>query len=91
MGTIGIGEKIKIPCEVKPGPFSEERLISFETIDGIVSGFVDERDIQEDSSHNYIIGIVKEIQSDRIVVMVRGSFFQTNGIATISKSVAYAA
>jgi hypothetical protein len=91
MGTINVGEIIKIPCEVKPGPFSDEKFISFETLDGIVSGFVAARDLQEKDHHFFVSGVVREIKLDQIVVIVRGSFFQTNGIATLSKSVACAA
>ncbi len=91
MGTIEVGEMIRIPCEVKPGPFSDERLISFETIEGVISGFVEERDLQQDGSHFFVSGMVKEVELDKIVVVVQGSFFQTNGIATVSRSVACAA
>lgn len=91
MGTISIGETIRIPCEVKPGPFSDERFISFDTIDGVVSGFVEESDLQQEGSRFFVSGIVKEADPDKIVVVVQGSFFQTNGIATVSRSVACAA
>lgn len=91
MGAISVGEAIKIPCQVKPGPFSEEKFVSFDTFDGIVSGFVDEGDIEQRGSQSFISGVVKEIAGDRIVVVVRGSFFQTNGIATVSRSTAFAA
>lgn len=91
MGTIHVGETIEIPCEVKPGPFSDERFISFETLDGVVSGFVDGQALHQRDSNFFIPGIVKEVATDRIIVMVRGDFFQTNGIAAISKSMACAA
>lgn len=91
MDAIEIGETIRIPCEVKPGPFSNEKLISFEAVDGIVSGFVDERDVQKSGADFFVSGVVKDVMSDRIVVMVRGSFFQTNGIATVARSRACAA
>lgn len=86
-----IGEAIRIPCEVKPGPFSDEKFISFDTVEGVVSGFVDERDIEQSGSRFFVPGVVKEVAPDRIVVIVRGSFFQTNGIATVARSVACAA
>lgn len=91
MAAIRVGGTIKIPCEVKPGPFSDERFISFETVDGVVSGFVGERDLQEEDRRFFVSGVVREIASDRLVVMVHGSFFQTNGIATVARSVARAA
>lgn len=88
---IDIGAVIEIPCEVKPGPFSDERLISFPTIDGVVSGFVDENDLRRDGSSFFVPGIVTEVETDRLVVRVKGSFFQTNGIAIVPKSIARAA
>jgi hypothetical protein len=90
MGTISVGGTIRIPCEVKPGPFSDERLISFETIDGVVSGFVEESSLQKDGDNFFISGVVKALEPDAIVVLVRGDFFQTNGIATVARSVACA-
>ncbi len=91
MGTIHVGEKIEIPCEVKPGPFSDEKFISFETLDGVVSGFVGGNALQQRDSGFSISGIVKEVMPDRIIVMVQGDFFQTNGIAALSRSMACAA
>lgn len=88
---IDIGAVIDIPCEVKPGPFSDERLISFRTIDGVVSGFVDEHDLRRDGPHFFVPAIVKDIEPDRFVVIVKGSFFQTNGIAVVPRSIASAA
>jgi hypothetical protein len=91
MGAIHVGETIEIPCDVKPGPFSDEKFISFETLEGVVSGFVDGSAIQQRDSNFFIVGIVKEVEPDRIIVMVRGDFFQTNGIAAIPRSMACAA
>lgn len=90
MGVINVGATIKIPCDVRPGPFSDERLISFETVDGIISGFVEEDALLFESGHFFVSGIVIDVQQDRIVVVVRGSFFQTNGIAAVSRTVACA-
>lgn len=91
MGTLNIGDTIRIPCEVKPGPFSDEKFVSFETVDGIISGFVEANEIQERNSRFFVSGIVKETSGDKIVVVVRGSFFQTNGIATVDRTTACAA
>ena len=91
MGTISIGSRIKIPCEVKPGPFSEERLVSFDTLDGVISGFVRDKELTQSGDEWYISGVIRKVESEHLIVMVRGSFFTTNGIASISKSLAYAA
>jgi hypothetical protein len=46
------GARIWIPCEVKPGPFSDERMVRVDTRAGEWLGFVDvallrDRDVQE--------------------------------------------
>ena len=91
MESINFGSTIKIPCEVKPGPFSGEHLISFQTLEGAVSGFVHDKDISKADDGWFVLAIVKEIFADSIVVMVKGSFFNTNGIATVSRDLAMAA
>jgi hypothetical protein len=85
------GMRIQIPCEVKPGPFSGERLITFDTIDGHVSGFVKESALTARDGKSYIDGIVRSVENDYLVVMVKGSFFTTNGLANVSKDMAMAA
>ena len=91
MKSIKPGAKIQIQCEVKPGPFSGERLITFDTLDGPISGFVKEDDLVSRSGSWLIAGIVQSIEKDYLVVKVRGSFFTTNGIANVSKEMAMAA
>jgi len=88
---LGEGSLIAVRCEVKPGPFSEDRLISFETVDGPVSGFVRENELREESGQWYVRAVVQSIEADLITVWIRGSFFTTNGIATIPADMALAA
>ena len=42
-----VGDFVGIKCEVQPGPFSEERLVTIETIDGAVLGFVRETELRQ--------------------------------------------
>lgn len=42
-----IGDYIWIPCEVKPGPFSNERLVLLESSEDKWLGFVQEYSLQE--------------------------------------------
>ena len=85
------GARVQIRCDVKPGPFSAERLVTFNTLDGPISGFVRETDLTSDEGQWFIGGIVKSVESDYLVVKVRGSFFTTNGIANVSREMAMAA
>lgn len=91
MAKLDIGMIIGIPCEVMPGPFSEERLISFETIHGPISGFVRESELREVEGAWSVRGVVQKILTDTVEVMVTGSFFTTNGLASLSLDAAIAA
>ena len=35
-----VGQYIVIPCDVRPGAFPSEFLVTLETLDGVLSGFV---------------------------------------------------
>jgi hypothetical protein len=91
MTAIRVGEAIGILCTVQPGPFSEERLISFEAVDGAVSGFVNETELKQVGETWFVRAIVKSMHDDILEVFVRGSFFTTNGLASVQKSYAMAA
>jgi hypothetical protein len=85
------GARVQIRCEVKPGPFSAERLITFDTLDGPISGFVRETELSSDKGQWFIDCVVKSVETDHLVVKVRGSFFTTNGIANVSTEMAMVA
>jgi hypothetical protein len=91
MDKINPGNKLQIPCDVQPGPFSGERLITFDTLDGPISGFVKEDTLTSKNGKWFIEGVVQSVETDHLVVKVRGSFFTTNGIANVSKEMAMAA
>lgn len=91
MAKLKKGSEIGVPATVKPGPFSGERLISFETMDGPISGFVRDSELTEASGQWYVRAVVDSIEKDSLNVRVRGSFFTSNGMATISREVALAA
>ena len=89
--TVEKGAVVGIPCEVKPGPFSEELLISLDTVNGPISGFVQNSELKQQGEQWYVRAIVEAIEADGITVRIHGSFFTTNGIATISPEAALAA
>ena len=86
-----VGDVIGIQCEVRPGPFAGERMITFDTVDGPVSGFVRESDLKEVNSQWYVRAVIQNIKDDELAVRVRGSFFTTNGLATVPRRYALAA
>lgn len=85
------GDVIGVPCQVKPGPFSDELLISLDTIDGPISGFVRRDELKQLGEQWYVRAIVQALQPEWIMVRIRGSFFTTNGIAKISNDMPLAA
>lgn len=91
MKKLSEGMVIGIPCSVSPGPFSGELLINFDTIDSSVSGFVKESELKEVNGQWFVRATIQDAEEDRIDVRIRGSFFTTNGLATISREMAYAA
>jgi len=89
---MGLGDEISIPCTVKQGPFEEERLVSFETLDGAVAGFVSPTDLKQIDRDRWVVrAVVTNLKGDVVTVRVRGSFFTTNGLATIRREMALAA
>ena len=77
------GQQILIPADVGSGPFPGEVLVTFETTRGPVSGFVDNAVVETRGGKNYLRATVREVDSDAVTVWVRGSFFNTNGLAQL--------
>lgn len=91
MANFEVGAEIAIPCEVNPGPFSNEKLISFETLNGPISGFVRESELKQVDEDWFVKGVILKVGYDALEVMVDGSFFTTNGLASVSALTAIAA
>ena len=81
-----VGSRISIPCEATKGAFLNEYLISVETANGPISGFIKAEDvIGEPPGKTFVVGIVRGESDDRtIIVRLPGSFFKTTGIAYFS-------
>jgi hypothetical protein len=91
MSEMKVGDVIGIQCDVRPGPFSGERMITFDTVDGPISGFVREPDLKQKDSQWYVRAVIQDIHDDALYVRVKGSFFTTNGLATVPRKYARAA
>ena len=80
------GAKVRVFCSKNPGAFLNEYLISIDTEDGPISGFIDAGAVQEtEHGANYVWGIVHKIEGERVVIGLPGSFFTTTGIAHFSR------
>lgn len=86
MATFSVGQTVQIRCEVQPGPFPTEMLVTFQAMDGPISGFVQLDKIKRIiGGEGYLDAVVKEVSSDTITVVVEGSFFTTNGLAHFNR------
>lgn len=85
MARFEIGQSVRIPCELQPGPFPTEYLVTFQAIEGPVSGFARTQDVCLDAGgRGYISAVVKDISADSLAVVVKGSFFTTTGLAHLN-------
>ena len=86
MASFAPGQSIRIRCEVQRGAFPTESLVTFETVEGPISGFVRSERVERTEGHEgYIHATVKEVTKDTLTVVVEGSFFTTTGLAYLSR------
>lgn len=79
-------QSVLIRCEIQAGPFPTEYLVTFQTADGPVSGFVRSDSVQKrDEGEGYVNAVVKEVSAETVTVVVDGSFFTTNGLAYLNR------
>ena len=80
------GGEVRIPCTTSQGAFEDERLITIETMEGPIAGFIDADEVKTaDNGDTYVCGVVQGVEDERIVIRLRGSFFTTTGIAYFSR------
>lgn len=91
MAGMKVGDVVGVQCTVQPGPFSEERLISFNTVEGPISGFVQESNLRQEGDNWRVRAVILAIRGDILEVKVQGSFFTTNGLANVPRQFAMAA
>jgi len=87
--TLDAGDMILIPVKAERGPFSEECLISFNSLDGPISGFIRANQVVERDGQNLITARVLKVAADSITVQLHGSFFTTTGVAHIHTNAPY--
>lgn len=87
--TPKVGETIFVPVRAENGPFSEESLISFDSIDGPISGFIRSDQVAKKEGRTFIGARVLKVESKAITVRLHGSFFTTTGLAHIDRDTPY--
>jgi len=86
MAGFKIGESVQIPCDVRPGAMPTEYLITFETADGRLSGFVRrEQLINVSGTSGFIPAKIIDTKGDTITAHMNGSFFTTTGLVTFKR------
>jgi len=80
------GQEVNVPCNIQPGAFADERLITIHTDKGDISGFVKAAYLTNpQTTSGHVRGRVVEVERDAIKVRLPGSFFTTAlGVASVS-------
>lgn len=86
MTKFRVGDSVQIPCDVRPGAMPTEYLVTFDTADGRLSGFV-RRDqlIRVSGSNGFIPAKIIATKGDVITAQVSGSFFRTTGLVNFKR------
>ena len=89
--TVRQGQYLWIPCEVKPGPFSDERMIRIELGDAQWVGFVPVTELRSpvDVGTAQVRGFVREANRGNLLVSVRGYSVGGAPIHTTTKEAAH--
>jgi hypothetical protein len=85
MNEINKGDRLYIPVQVGAGAFSGECFVTLDAIEGPISGFISSAQVNRRNEDAFIEAKVLDLDSDRIAVRLRGSFFTTTGLAHISR------
>ncbi len=69
-----VGDKVWLPCEVKPGPFSNERLVRIQLPKGPWVGFVDISALKEavEKGSTYVLARVTKVSGSTVTAIVQG-------------------
>lgn len=72
--ALTVGKKIWIPCRVRPGPFSDERMVLVETDDDTWFGYVNERWLQNkvETGSDQVLGTVVDVKGDTFAARIPG-------------------
>lgn len=83
MQKVELGGLIGIPCKVSDGAFDGEVIVEFASLTGWIAGFARTANVRETEAGNLIEAEIVSVEDDHLVVNVDGSFFTSNGIASV--------
>ena len=83
------GQRVAIPCDIRPGPF-DDRLVTIQTDSGTISGFIRSEHLRETAGPSgYVLGVVDEVTPTTVKIRIPGSFF-TSALGLTSVSTGWA-
>jgi hypothetical protein len=83
------GDLILVQVRAERGPFSDESLVTFDSLNGTISGFINSDQVELRGKKAFIRARVVSVAKDAITVRLHGSFFTTTGLARIDKDTPY--
>jgi hypothetical protein len=87
-----VGQSVSLRCKVQPGPFSDEPLVTIDSVGGPVSGFVRAEELVEGPDREpRVRAVVRSIEGQIVEVWIKGSFFTTNGLTHVPQEMALVA
>ncbi len=74
MNELKVGDRLWIPCEVKPGPFSNERLARIQLPPGEWVGFVDEIHLKNPvpAGETWVLARVTDFVGSEVIIFIQG-------------------
>lgn len=77
-----VGDRVWLPCEVKPGPFSNERLVRIQLLTDIWVGFVDTNALKDqlETGSTHVLALITAIEEDEVTALVQGHAFDTRQV-----------
>lgn len=84
-----VGDRVWLRCEVKPGPFSNERLTRIQLPTEPWIGFVDISALKEpiEKGNTYVLALITTVEEDSITALVQGHAFNTRQVQTSTAEV----
>lgn len=81
---VEVGAYVWLPCEVKPGPFSNERMVRVASEFGDWVGFVPESSLKDPvrQGRTLIPALVIDVQGDRLSAMLPGAALSSTVLLT---------
>lgn len=84
-----VGDRVWLPCEVKPGPFSNERLTRIDLPTGPWVGFVDVSALKDTigEGQTQVLALITAVENDHVTALVQGHALNTRQVRAFAEKV----